>query len=408
VKMDAVVLAAGEGTRLRPLTSTRPKPMLSVAGKPILEWNLEALDAAGVGKAVIVVGYHREKIVDHFGKKFGGVSVDYVEQKEQLGTGHAVACAKGRVSGSFIVMNGDVLASERLIERAVGDFEGKNADAGVSLAKVEEPKNYGVAEVAKGLVKSLKEKPEKPKSDLANAGVYVFREEVFDLLQKLEKSTRLEYELTDAIQEYITRGKVSATVSEDEWIDVGLPWHLLDANEIMLKRMDLKPSPKAKIEEGAKLVGPVHVGAGTEIRNGCYIIGPAFIGENCLLGPNNFIRPHTTIGSNCHIGSHVEIKNTLIMDNSNIPHLSYVGDSILGENINLGAGTNIANLRFDDAEVKVEIKKTIHGSGRRKFGAIIGDNVKTGVNVSIMPGRAIYPGAYVAAGSVVENTIYTE
>ena len=110
----------------------------------------------------------------------------------------------------------------------------------------------------------------------------------------------------------------------------------------------------------------------------------------------------------CHIGASVELKNVLVMSHSNVPHLSYVGDSILGENVNLGAGTNVANLRFDDAEVKVEISRTLQGSGRRKFGAVIGDNVKTGINVSIMPGRAVYPGAFVEAGSVVRNTIYTE
>lgn len=405
---SAIILAAGEGTRLRPLTSTRPKPMLPVAGKPILEWNMLALSKAGIKKAVIVVGYKKEKIINHFGKKHNGIQIEYIEQKEQLGTGHAASMAEGLVKDSFIIMNGDVLVTGELITELVKDFAARKAEAGMCFASVEDPARYGIGEVSGGFVKSLEEKPSRPKSNLANAGVYAFSESVFGLLKEIKKSSRLEYELTDALMHLIKSGKVSAVVSKDEWMDVGLPWHLLDANEILLKRMELKPGRKAVVEPGAKLVGDVFVGDGTEVRNGCYIMGPVYIGKNCLIGPNTFIRPYTTIMDGCHIGASVEIKNTLIMSHSNVPHLSYVGDSILGENVNLGAGTNIANLRFDDSEVKVEVKKTLQGSGRRKLGALIGDNVKTGVNVSIMPGRAIYPGAFVDAGSVVRNTIYTE
>ncbi|MFH1788104.1 MAG: bifunctional sugar-1-phosphate nucleotidylyltransferase/acetyltransferase [Candidatus Altiarchaeota archaeon] len=405
---SAVIIAAGEGTRMRPLTTTRPKPMLPVAGKPILEWNLNALAAAGVKKAVVVVGYKKEKITGYFGKKHSTLSLEYVEQTEQLGTGHAVAMADGKIKESFLVMNGDVIVSENLIKELIKDFKSKKPSASMCLAEVKEPKNYGVVEEVKGVVKSFEEKPKKPRSNLANAGVYAFNEDVFDILSKLGKTERLEYELTDAVKAYLKSGKVSAVTTKDEWIDVGLPWHLLDANEIMLKRMNLTVSDEATIEDGARLIGPVHVGKGSQVRSGCYITGPAYIGENCLIGPNNFIRPHTTIMDDCHIGASVEIKNTLIMNRSNVPHLSYVGDSIIGEGVNLGAGTNIANLRFDDSEVKVEVKETVQGSGRRKFGAIIGDNVKTGINVSILPGRAIYPGAFVEAGSVVRNTIYTE
>jgi bifunctional UDP-N-acetylglucosamine pyrophosphorylase/glucosamine-1-phosphate N-acetyltransferase len=405
---SAIILAAGEGTRMRPLTSTRPKPMLPIAGKPILEWNMQALAAAGVKKAVVVVGYRKEKIIDYFGRKYAGIKLEYVEQKEQLGTGHAVATAEGKVKGSFIVMNGDVLVFDDLVRELTGVFEKRKPDAGMCLAKVSDPSKYGVAEVKGGYVKSLEEKPAKPRSNLANAGVYAFDESVFDVLKQVKKSKRLEYELTDAIKALIASGRVSAVTSKDAWIDVGLPWHLLDANEILLKKMRLSVEDGATVEEGARLFGPVHVGEGSVVRSGCYILGPVYIGRGCLIGPNAFIRPHTTIMDDCHIGASVELKNVLIMSHSNVPHLSYVGDSILGENVNLGAGTNVANLRFDDAEVKVEIKKTLQGSGRRKFGAIIGDNVKTGINVSIMPGRAIYSGAFVEAGSVVKNTIYTE
>ncbi|RLI89544.1 MAG: glucose-1-phosphate thymidylyltransferase, partial [Candidatus Altiarchaeales archaeon] len=136
--------------------------------------------------------------------------------------------------------------------------------------------------------------------------------------------------------------------------------------------------------------------------------GPCYIGENCVIGPNCYIRPYSSIQNNVRIGNAVEVKNSIIMSGTNICHLSYVGDSIIGEECNLGAGTLVANLRVDDDEVRIEIKNKLTKSGRKKFGCLMGDHVKTGINVSIMPGRSIYPDAYVEAGSVVRNTIYSE
>jgi len=158
-----------------------------------------------------------------------------------------------------------------------------------------------------------------------------------------------------------------------------------------------------KVEDFAVIKGDVTVGEGTVIRSGSYIKGPCIIGKDCKIGPNCYIRAYSSIGNNVHIGNAVEIKNSIIMDNTNVPHLSYVGDSIIGENCNLGAGTNVANLRFDDAEVKVNVKGGMESSGRRKFGCIIGDNVKTGINVSILPGRKIGPNKLINPGTIVDS-----
>jgi len=257
-------------------------------------------------------------------------------------------------------------------------------------------------------VTSLEEKPSKPKSKLINAGLYIFDEGVFDLIKKLSKSARMELEITDALKMLITEKQVGAYSSNKPWIDIGMPWHLLDANEIMLKQIKLTIDPKAVIEKNAVLKGDVHVGAGTLIRSGAYIEGPAYIGMDCKIGPNCFIRPYTSIQNRCCIGNAVEVKNSVIMPETHIGHLSYVGDSIIGYGCNWGAGTKVANLRFDDSEVKAEVKGHLEGSGRRKLGCIMGDNVKTGINVSILPGRSIYPNVYIRPASVVDNTIYGE
>lgn len=191
-------------------------------------------------------------------------------------------------------------------------------------------------------------------------------------------------------------------------MDVGRPWDLLTANEMLLADMKKEIEKGATIEPYAVLKGNVHIGRGTLVRSGSYIEGPVYIGENCAIGPNCYIRPGTMIMNNVHIGNATEIKNSIIMSGTNVGHLSYVGDSIIGEKCNFGAGTNVANLRVDNDEVKIMVKDQLMKSGRRKFGCIMGDDVKTGINVSIMPGRSIYPGARIDAGSVVRNTIYNE
>lgn len=406
--MQAVILAAGEGTRLRPLTSTRPKPMLPVAGKSILEWDLEALAKNGFKNVIIVVGYKKESIIDYFGKKFNEIKLEYVTQKEQLGTAHAVSIVEDKVKEEFLVMNGDLLVSEKLLSNFIKDHKKNKSRNSICLVEVKDPSEFGIVQLRGSLVRGIIEKPIESKSNLANAGIYIFNEEIFNAIRKVKKSKRLEYELTDAIKILIPEREVHGFHCEDRWINISRPWDLLEANETILKNMKLKKDKKAKIEKFAVIKGYVYIGKGTLIRSGSYIEGPCYIGENCVIGPNCYIRPLSAIKDNVHIGNAVEIKNSIVMSGTNIGHLSYVGDSIIGEKCNFGAGTKVANLRVDNDEVRIEIKNRLTKSGRRKFGCLMGDNVKTGINVSIMPGRSIYPGAYVEAGSVVRNTIYGE
>ncbi len=406
--MDAIILAAGEGTRLRPLTSTRPKPMLPVAGKPILKWDLEALRENRVKKAIIIVGYKKEAITDYFGNSFKGMEIEYITQREQLGTGHAVSMAEKSVDGKFLVMNGDLLVSKNLISDFIKDSNKLNSDASLCVVEVKNPSEFGIIELEGNSIKNIVEKPKESKSNLANAGIYIFNSKIFDAIKRIEKSARLEYELTDAIKLMLPDSNVNAFHCSEQWIDIGRPWDLLDANEIIMRSIELDISKNSEIEKFAVLKGDVHIGENTIVRSGSYIEGPVYIGKNCRIGPNCYIRPYSCILDKVHIGNSVEIKNSIIMSGTNIPHLSYIGDSIIGENCNFGAGTNIANLRVDNDEIRIEIKNKLIKSGRRKFGCIMGDNVKTGINVSIMPGRAIYPNAYVEAGSIVRNTIYSE
>jgi bifunctional UDP-N-acetylglucosamine pyrophosphorylase/glucosamine-1-phosphate N-acetyltransferase len=197
--------------------------------------------------------------------------------------------------------------------------------------------------------------------------------------------------------------KVLGLRSKNNWIDIGRPWELLDVNEHFLK--DLETDIQGEVEEGVTIHGPVFIGKNSIVRSGCYIMGPVYIGENCDIGPNTFLRKHTSIGNKVNVGNAVELKNSIIMDNTNVNHLSYVGDSIIGSNCNIAAGTNIANLRFDDGNVKIQVKGYKVDSGRRKMGVVFGDGVKTGINSSFNPGVKVGINSRIGAGAIVSKDL---
>jgi len=392
--MQAVILAAGKSTRTYPITLTRPKCLVKIAGKPIIQHNLEALKGQ-VDEAIIVVGYGKEMVKDFLGREFLGIKITYAEQKEQLGTAHALLSAEKSVRGRFLVIMGDDIYHRKNMESILRE---KNA---LLVEKVKDPSRFGVWLAKNGFVSGFAEKPEKFVSDLANCGLYVLEPGIFDEIRKLKKSERGEYELNEAVNNYAKSRQVKCVDAEKGWLSVGYPWDILNANERLLE--GLKPEIKGTVESHAVLKGPVSIGKGTLVRSGSYIEGPVIIGENCVIGPNCFIRGRTSIGNNCKIGNAVEVKNCVIGDDVSIGHLSYFGDSVLGCGINIGAGTISANLRHDDQSIKMLVKEEMVDTQRRKMGVIIGDNAQTGINTSIYPGRKIWPGKSTLPAEVVSK-----
>ncbi len=402
--MKAVILAAGIGTRMGPLTENRPKVMLPIANRPLLEHIIVGLKAGGIREFLLVVGYHKEKIIEYFGdgKKFG-VKIGYIEQKQQKGTADAIGVVKDLINERFLVANGDVLAGISDIKKML-----KNDGEVVLAAKrVSAPKEYGILNVRGKKVERIVEKPKEPESDLANAGIYVFSPSIFEAIDRTKPSVRGEYEITESIQMLIDSGKKAGYVSLQKWQDIGFPWHLLETNEMMLNGgEDIMWEIRGEVEPYATLKGAVSVGKGTIIRNGAYITGPVVIGNNCDIGPNCYIRPATSIGDEVRIGNAVEVKNSIIMNMTHIGHLSYVGDSIIGEGCNFGAGTKVANLRHDGRTVLVELGGRKFDSGRRKLGVIMGDNVHTGINSMFNVGSTVAGGAGINPGEYV-NGVYS-
>jgi len=406
--MKAVLLAAGEGVRLLPITATRPKHLIKVAGKPILQYCLEAVKNAGIDEVIIVTHYMGEAIREYFseGEKLG-LRISYVEQKAVLGTGNAASVAEPYIDDDFVLIYGDLLFGKDVVKTVLQSYTRGKTSVVMGVVPVDKPESYGIIEEDNKRVKRIVEKPaaKQAPSNLANAGIYVFSREVFDKINQTQASIRGEWELTDAITLLATEGKtvLAAELSKNDWFDVGRPWDLLDANNWALNRLEHKVL--GIVEQGAHLIGQVYVAESARIRSGVYIEGPVFIDEEADVGPNCFIRPGTSLGKKVRIGNACEIKNSIIMDGTHIGHLSYVGDSVFGEKCNLGAGTITANLRLDNAKIKMVIKDKVVDTGRRKLGVIFGDNVKTGVKSLFMPGVKVGTNAWVGANLMVERDL---
>jgi bifunctional UDP-N-acetylglucosamine pyrophosphorylase/glucosamine-1-phosphate N-acetyltransferase len=395
--MKCVVLAAGEGKRMRPLTAKRPKVMLPLANRPMAGHLLCAAREAGIHEFVFVVGYQEQEVRDYFGDGSDfGVRIRYVTQRHQKGTADALRAAEDLIDGPFLMLNGDMVVKSQDI---AGILE--KTPPCIGIYRSDHQWDYGVVVMEKNQVTGLEEKSDQPKSSLINAGMYLLTPGIFSLLKGVTSSPRGEFELTDALMSYIANNEL-AGYQLTSWLDVGYPWDLLDANAVLLDSVE--PVAEGIVEKGVQVRGNVSVGRGTIVKSGTYIEGPCIIGDNCTIGPHAFIRGATAIGNGCHIGHSTEIKNSVIMNNTKIPHFNYVGDSVVGSGCNFGAGTKVANLRHDHGTVKIRGIDT----RRVKMGAVIGDDVRFGINCSINVGTIIGSRVSVAPHCFVEGWIADE
>lgn len=332
--LKAVVLCAGEGSRLRPLTYSKPKHLLPVAGKPLLDHVLSDLAAAGLHEVAFVVGYHSEAVQRYVGDgQQWGISATYITQEQPLGLGHAIKQAEGFVGdSSFIVYLGDNLLEDG-IHNFVKDFRSNGTAASLLLKEVADPRRYGVAVVDdQQNVVRLVEKPVDPPSNLAIIGVYAFHPNIFEAIDAIKPSARGELEITDAIQHLVGQGgKVSTRLLEGFWEDAGEPKTLLRANRqyLGLCVTDIQGS----VDNDCLLVGNAMIGKGTRLIN-CRLDGPALIGRNCII-QNATIGPNTSIGDGCEIIDSL-ISDSVIQHNCRISGLrAGLEGSVLGENVQI-------------------------------------------------------------------------
>lgn len=410
-----------------PLTATTPKPLLPVAGKPLAAHVADTAVEAGADELILTVGYGGDQVREYFDDERAGVPVQYAEQPAQLGTADALAAAADLIEGDFAVLNGDSLYEADDLRRLFASAPQ------VGAVEVSNPSAYGVLVTDGDVVTEVREKPADPPSNLVNAGAYSFRADAVDLLD-VPESERGERELTDVLDRVVNRDEL-CTVVFNEWLDVGRPWELLAANERRLPgRVDETAAEAApdggvqsagdnadptdrsvdgdpedadrsastpRVHPDATLRGDVVVEAGATVGPGVVIDGPVRVRSGATVGPNAYVRGASLIGEGAHVGHAVEIKNSVLMTDATVGHLSYIGDSVLGCGVNLGAGTSVANLRHDGEPVSLNVKDERTSTGRRKFGSVLGPDVQTGIQTGIDAGVTLSAGARTGPGETV-------
>jgi len=375
--LKAVVLAAGEGIRLRPFTVSRPKVMIPVGKRPILEYVVRALVENDITDIVMVVGYKKERIMSHFedGNHFG-VKIKYAFQERQLGTAHALMAAADYIDDEFLLVAGDNIIDGRTVRDLV-----LGSAPAMLVTKSEIPSKYGVIQATKGNVISIVEKPEEDIGNVINTGMYRFNLDILDAMGNLASEDGLG--ITNVLQRLLPELQLRAISSTGLWIDAVYPWDLIGLNAVALGSGG--QSIAGNVEAGVTLKGPVEIGEGTRVRSGTYIQGPVFIGEGCDIGPNVTIFPSTRIGDGSQIEPFAFISQSVIMDNVIVNSHVHISHSVIDDGVRLGPGCSAPS---GQAFTKVENEMF----KLDEIGALVGENTTVG------SGAVLYPGCIIGAG----------
>jgi bifunctional UDP-N-acetylglucosamine pyrophosphorylase/glucosamine-1-phosphate N-acetyltransferase len=404
--MKALILAAGRGSNLHPLTDTRPKPMIYMCGKPVLQYIIEGLREIGVHDIILVVGHKKEKIINYFrrGEDFK-VSISYIEQESQNGIGNAVMLAEDRfaIGEHFFLVYADIIFQPNIFLAAQMSFNALKAPiATITLAPSSDL--YGNVYLDRDVqITRIVEKPyrEAGRSYMSGgnyvlAGVFILSAEFFSLLKTVDGDIKRGFDLL------IDQNNLFASIFEGEWIDLGYPWNIIDANKLLMKSFTHAHIANSVNFDGSVTIrGPVYIEDGVLIKSGAVINGPCYIGKGSFIGNNVLVREYTSIGSRCTIGFGVELKNCVLFENCKVGRLSFIGDSVLGEGVEIASGVMTVNNLMTDETVKV---KTYPGTQQnvpltdshlRKLGSFIGDYAKVGASNTLLPGTVISSGTYI-------------
>ncbi len=397
--VQAVILTAGEGTRLRPLTVSRVKGMIPVGNKPILEYVIKALVKNNIRDIIMVVGYKKERIMSYFedGKEFGA-NIEYVEQKKQLGTAHALYQAKESVKNDLIVLPGDNIISPDGITKLLGSSK---CDASILISDSDIPSKYGVVGLSGNRIQKIIEKPEisgdliskgvpsilslalwepqeKSLSNIISTGIHKFTRKVFTYIDEIMPEQK--YGLTELIQHMISQEMDVKGIKTTGWADAVYPWDLIDMNALALE--NIVNSKSGIIEHGAIIRPPVEIGADTIIRSNSYIMGPVVIGSGCEIGPNTCILPSTSIGNNVKIDPFTDIKQSIVMDDCQIGSSSTIYNSVISFGSTIGTHFIAESTKQDP-----KIKKLHYDI--KNIGSIVGEDSMIGHSVVCTPGIII-------------------
>ncbi len=382
---EAVILAAGEGTRLRPLTLTRPKVLIPIMNRPFLRYQLDQLENLGIDKAVIIVGYMSQEIGDWLdGLRGLDMDIETRLQREARGTADAIRSAKGAVDGMFLVLNGDVLIDNQSLGKMLG-----SDTVSVAAKKVPNPRDYGIFELQGDYVTRVMEKPPDPPSNMANVGTYIFDRDIFDRIENTPPNRiRNEIEITDTLQDLIDSGDMVRCYEVEEWVELGKPWDILDLNEKFLRKNRGNIDPSARVL--GTLEGKVSVGKGTLVGKEVELQGPCAIGEGCRIEGPSRIGPFTSIADGVII-SGSKVQGSVIMDECEIQSSCDLLCCILGSGCLVKPNAHLMGENDSEKEIRMRIKGEWRNSGRERMGPVVGDESIIGEGAKIAPGSLIQP-----------------
>jgi len=337
--MKGILLHAGHGTRLRPLTHTGPKQLLPIANKPMSQYCIESMKEAGVTEiAVIIGGVGYNKVREYYGNgdKFG-VKITYIDQDSPRGIAHAIGLCKNFIGNEkFLVFLGDNIIHKNIRDFA-NEFINSDDDASILLCEVENPSRFGIADMKNGQITKIMEKPKDPPTNFAVTGIYFLTQKIFEIIEHLKPSWRNELEITDALQILLSKNnKISYHIITDYWKDTGTPEDIIDANKTILENK--KSYFYGEKSNDVTLKGSVFVGKGTKIIGNSQIVGPVILGENCIL-ENVRIGSNSSIGDNSKI-TNSDIENSIVMSDCIINSSIKIRDSIISSNSQIQMKTN--------------------------------------------------------------------
>lgn len=386
----AVVLAAGEGNRLRPLTHNRPKPMLPAANRPVLEYVFDALIDAGIEAITVVIGYKRNRVQEHFGPTYRDVPLEYVAQEKQLGSGHALLCAESAVDEPFMLVNGDRVIESGLVQDVIAEFE-TYPDAAATLGVLEhrDARRYGAVALSEGRIEKLVEKPDSDDYRLINAGVYAFRTSIFGAIKETERRDG-ELQLTDTLGGLIDDGEDVRGVRVDGLSPhATYPWDLLTVTREILAR--------GRVDEPERGQG-VWVDDTALVHDDATLQAPVVVGPDCEVGPGAVVGPNVALGRNVTVEANATVERTVLDSDTRVGPGSTVLDCVTGEDVTLGAGSVVPG---GPADVRVDTRVFEN----RQLGAVVADRVTAGGMVGFEPGTLVGPGARLHTGARVRGEI---
>lgn len=402
--MKAVILAAGQSSRFKPVSDNRHKGLTQVLGKPIIEHTIQELRDAGVDEVIVVQGPEKE-----IENKIGKTADKYVVQENPNGMGNALKQAEDLLEGKFLVLTPYRANAAQFFKPMMEKSEEENTNTVFVSTSTENPGKYGILDIENGKAVDMVEKPdsESAPSDQKVVGMYLLDTDLFDYLDEVKE---WEYQYEDALSLQMQDQPASVLQIDDKTNSIKHPWDLFSVVEELMKDINQDISENAEIADSAEINGDVVIKDGATVYENAVIKGPAYIGENAVIGNNAFIRDHSVIESDVTIGANAEVKNSIFQPDSSV-HSGFIGDSIIGRNTKIGAGIVTANREFRENGERPEIKSDLirkdyeMNTGRTYLGAVIGDNVDIGVNVSLMPGVQIGSDAKVGPGTVVHENI---